>query len=108
MLPVTRNEAIRVSSSRLTCAIEEPKMPGSMSLPMRRTPSAAGRQRGHESRPSRATDGSMNTSCTTPDTNTPMASTTPGLSEPAAMTTANRIITRFMSTCVKAGTAKRP
>ena len=83
-------------------------MPGSMSLPIRRTPSAAGRHRGQVSRPSRATDGSMKTSCTTPETNTPMASVTPGFAASAAKTTANRIITRFMSTCVNAGTAKRP
>jgi hypothetical protein len=32
----------------------------------------------------------------------------PGLSECVAIPIANRIITRFITTCVKAGTAKRP
>ena len=108
MLPVTRNEAITVSSSRLTCAIEEPRIPGSMSLPIRCTPSAAGRQRGQLSNPSRATEGSWNNTCSAPETNTPIASTTPGFSAFTASTSAKKIITRFMMTCVNAGTAKRP
>ncbi len=42
-----------VSSSSDTCATEEPKMPGSISRPMRRTPSCARLKRGRGSRPSR-------------------------------------------------------
>jgi hypothetical protein len=96
-----------VSSTRLTCAIEEPTIPGIISRPMRRTPSCAGRQRGQPRSPRRATVGSCISNCSTPATNTPTASTMPGLRLCSAMPTANTIITRFIATCVKAGRAKR-
>ena len=58
MLPAIRNDAISVSSRMLICATEEPKIAGTMSFRIRRTPSCASRKRGRGNRSSRRKNGS--------------------------------------------------
>ncbi len=107
MLPVTRNDAISVSSSSATCETDEPKIAGSISCPIFFTPASSQRQRGRRSRPSFTMAGSWKASCTAPATNTPTESTTPGCSKRGAIHAANTIITRFISVDISAGTVKR-
>ena len=97
-----------VSSSSDTCATEEPKMPGSISRAMRRTPSRARSKRGRGRSPSACSAGNWATSCTTPATKTPIASTRPGFGKYGATTPAATIMTTLSSVWLSAGTAKRP
>jgi hypothetical protein len=75
---------------------------------MRRTPSAAGFQRGQRNRPRRMTAGTWKPTCSRPLTNTPMARVTPGLAVCGAMPIATTIMTMFMITWVYAGSANLP
>ncbi len=107
MLPVSKNEAIKVSSKMLICATDEPNSAGTMSLKIRRTPSWRRFRRGHGSRSSRRKKGSWNASCTTPATNTPSAAPSAGRSSSGPTQPANRIMTTLSSTGVNAATANR-
>jgi hypothetical protein len=78
MLPVTRNDAISVSSRMLTWATDEPKRPGIIRDRILRTPGWRQPQRGRGARRSRASDGHRQASCTTPAVKTPAASAIPG------------------------------
>ncbi len=108
MLPVARNDAISVSSSSATCDTDEPKIAGSIRRPILRTPSWPQFQRGRRSRPSLSMNGSWKPSCTSPETNTPIASAMPGWAKCGATNAANTIMTTFISVEVVAGTANLP
>ena len=107
MLPLTRNEAIRVSSSRFNWVTETPNRAGSMRRPTRRTPSSRGAKVKRGSSPSRSRNGNWNRNWTTPAMKTPQARATMGLSISGASQSAQPISERLSSTGVKAGTPKR-
>lgn len=102
-----RKDASIVSSTRLIWVTDTPKIAGAISRRILRTPGYRKSQRGRGSRPCRARNGSWNSSCTTPAAKTPQArAITFGSNQPPA-TVAAAISTRFSSTGVSAGTAKR-
>ena len=108
MLPVVRNEATHDPSSSEIWATDEPKMPGSIRRATRATPSSSAAQRGAVRRPRVRRPRNWATNCTTPATNTPMASTVPGEAERGASQAANAIMIRLSSTGLKAAVPKRP
>ena len=107
-LPVTRNDAITVSTSRLIWETETPNTAGRISEITRATPSWARRRRGRTSIPSAARKGSWNASWTMPAASTPHASATTGTSSTGASQSAAPMRQTLSSTGVKAGIANRP
>ncbi len=80
---------------------------GPISLAMRRTASCCRFQRGSRSTRSRRSGGICTITCSTPPTNTPIASATAGRSKCGDTHAANTIITTLRMTDVNAGSAKR-
>ncbi len=92
-----------VSSSRLTCATDEPNSVGSMSLSTRRTPSWRQPQRGQTSSPRRASAGSCSSSCSTPAARIAQPSAMIGTSKNCRPQSAAAIMHRLRITGVSAG-----
>src|SRR4249919_521490 len=96
-----------VSNIRFTCATEEPNSVGTINFITLRTSGAAQPQRGQDSRPSFASDGSCTTSCSTPEIRIAQAIDVTGTSRYGDHHKAAAIMHRFMITGVMAGIAKR-
>src|SRR4249920_3743322 len=77
--PVIRNEAIQVSSNRLTCATDEPNRVGTIRRMVFCTSGACQPQRGQASKPIFAISGSCTNNCNTPEIRMAQASDVIGI-----------------------------